>query len=606
MKTNPAPPRAFGGMEFFPVAAREARVAARKIFSYDFRSLLAGVFVAVAFRRIFAPVPGGPTGPPLLDTLGLMAFLYATIAGAFKTFDSLAREKREGTLGLLLLTDLKPFQILFGKLLSSSALTVFGLLAFLPILSLPLILGGVTFDQFVRLAFSLVTALFLSMSWGLYISAAARNYVAALTGAAILVAVFAFAPLRLATSLNASLTTFPLDLATCLFSPTLPFVLAFTVDPDLVQFFWPAVACNLILTAGWISTAVMILPSRCHDAPGKNKWLEIISRRLHEFRFGNPQERARIRKRLLRTNPLFWLASRERIGSLGLIATCVIALLAGEFFKVPQLGLFLASIAILFRMAHVSAHSISEDQKNGALELLLSTSLPAEEIVYGLNRAMLRRFIAPVALVLIWPWFFIVPKADALFTTLLVCSSMLLLATWVTLSWVGPWFALRKSPTAATWTALSVVALPPWLIWCVSIFPGLFDPQFTDIHSIGAVVCSIVGVFHCVLVTRWARDILRNNFREAAADPFATIQFEPLLKALITEADLTVVPIGEGNVRVSRFGTSARVVAIPKAGHVFVGWGGHQHGMENPLCIELQGRAHIIARFAIDRLSGKA
>src|SRR5688500_688530 len=103
MKTNSARKQAFDGFEIFPVAAREARVAARKTFSYDFRSLLAGVFVAVAFRRIMAPA-GDSAGPALLQTLGQMAFYYATIAGAFKTFDCLAREKREGTLGLLLLT----------------------------------------------------------------------------------------------------------------------------------------------------------------------------------------------------------------------------------------------------------------------------------------------------------------------------------------------------------------------------------------------------------------------------------------------------------------------------------------------------------------------
>src|SRR4051794_22621932 len=103
-----------GGIEFFPVAAREARVEARKILSYDIRSIIAGLFVAVAFRRMYAPA-WDTAGPTLLRTLAVMGYLYVALAGAFKTFDTLAREKREGTLGLLLLTDLKPFQILFGK-----------------------------------------------------------------------------------------------------------------------------------------------------------------------------------------------------------------------------------------------------------------------------------------------------------------------------------------------------------------------------------------------------------------------------------------------------------------------------------------------------------
>src|SRR6185436_1694525 len=130
-----------------------------------------------------------------------------------------------------------------------------------------------------------------------------------------------------------------------------------------------------------------------------------------------------------------------------------------------------------------------------------------------------------------------------LMTMFVLCSSVLLIATWEALSWVGPWFALRRKPTAAAWTALAVVVLPPWLIWIASIFPGLFDPAYADIQSIAAVVCCFVGVFHCVLVTRWARQILTENFREAAADPFATIQFEPTFKAFLGDAGLTIVPV---------------------------------------------------------------
>jgi ABC-type transport system involved in multi-copper enzyme maturation permease subunit len=596
MTRSPAAPPTFAG-DFLPVASREARLASRKILSYDIRSIIAGIFALIAFRRIFAPNVDA-AGPPLLLTLGLMGFIYAVGAGVFKTFDALSREKREGTLGLLLLTDLKPFQILFGKLLAASAMTVFGLLAFLPILSTPMIIGGIMFEQVIRLGLSLVTALLLAMSWGLYVSATARNYLTALAGAVTLVLIFALLPFDVASHLNPSSKTFALETLVCLFTPTLPFQLAFTVNPELTQFFWPSIFCNLGLAFAWISAAVLILPHRCHEAPSKNKLLEKIRQFLHDLRFGSTSHRAKIRRRVLQSNPLFWLSNRDRVASLGLTTACILILVTAQFFEVSQLGLFIASLAILFRMAHASSHSISEDQKNGALELLLSTTLSVEQILNGLNAAMLRRFRLPVAVVILWPWFVIVPGASSLFTKLLVCSSILLIATWVALSWVGPWFALRRKPTAAAWTALAVVVLPPWLIWLVSIFPGLFDARYTDIHSIGAIVCCCVGVFHCVLVTRWAYGILTQNFREAAADPFATIQFEPTFHAFLTETDITVVPVGRGDVRVFRFGRSARLVAIPADNHVFVAWGGNIRGNENPLLLDLQGNAYVIARFA--------
>jgi ABC-type transport system involved in multi-copper enzyme maturation permease subunit len=586
---------AFSG-DFLPVASREARVASRKWFSYLVRSVIAGLFALVAFRRLSAPM-WDSAGPPLLKTLGTMGYFYAIVGGAFKTFDALSHEKREGTLGLLLLTDLKPFQILCGKMLAASALTFFGLLAFLPILSMPMLVGGVTFDQVLRLGFSLVTALLLSMSWGLYISAATRNYLSALTGAATLAAIFAFLPLPVAARLNPHLHTFPFETLVCLFSPALPFELAFTVNPQLIQFFWPSIFCNLALALTWFSAAVLVLPGRCHEAPGQSKLIETLRAKYYQFRFGAPAQRAKTRQRLLETNPLFWLANRDRVSSPGLTSLCLAVLIISQFFNVAQLGLLIASLAILYRMAHASSHSISEDQKNGALELLLSSTLSVREILSGLNRAMLRRFILPVALVILWPW--LVPDfgSNHLFKTLLVCSSILLLATWLTLSWVGPWFALRKKPAAAAWTSLAVVALPPWLIWLASIFPGLFDPLYTDLQPIGAVVCCFVGLLHCALVTRWARQILSANFREAAADPFATIQFEPALQALLSTVGLTVVPIGKGRVQVARWGKTARLFAIPAENQIFVAWGGHVRGNENPLHIDLQGNAYVTARF---------
>jgi ABC-type transport system involved in multi-copper enzyme maturation permease subunit len=583
--------------DFLPVASREARIASRRLFSYAIRSIIAAAFALVAFRRMYAPNVDA-AGPPLLRTLGWMGFFYATLGGAFKTFDSLSREKREGTLGLLLLTDLKPFQILSGKLLAASALAVFGLLAFLPILSIPMIIGGVLFEQVVRLAVSLITALLLAMSWGLYVSANARNYVASLAGAAALIIVFAFVPLDAALHLNPASKPFLLETFVCLFTPTLPFALAFTVNPELTQFFWPSVLCNLALALAWICAGVMILPGRCHEAPAKSKLLEAIRNRFHQLRFGAPSQRTALRQQRFQINPVFWLANRDRVSSLGLSAVCVVTLMTARFFHVSELGLLIASLAILFRMAYASSHSISQDQKNGALELLLSTTLSIGEIVNGFNRAMLRRFLLPAALVILWPWAVPTASADLLFKTLFVCSSLLLIATWVALSWVGPWFALRKKPIAAAWTALAVVALPPWLIWIASIFRGLFDPSYADLQFIGAIVCCFVGVFHCVLMTRWAHQLLLANFRAAAADPFATINFEPTLSALMGDTGVTVVPLGQGNVHVVRWGRSARLVAIPGPNHVFVAWGGHLRGNSNPVDIELQGNAYIVARFA--------
>jgi hypothetical protein len=588
-----------GGMDLFPVAAREARVASRRWWSYDIRVAIAGILVLVAYLRMTTPLRG-EIGPPLFHTLTMMAYLYCLFAGAFRTFDTLSWEKREGTLGLLLLTDLKPVQILLGKLLSSTAVTFFGLLAMMPVLTVPFLLGGITFEQFSHTCVNLLNTLLLSMSWGLLISACTRTYLVGLSLAVAAPFVFGIMPVGLIERLNpADPTNFPRLILMSLPSPTLAHSLAGQTDANLSQFFWPALGFNFVLACSWFLAALYFFPRCWLETPGKATALRKVRDAWNRWRFGDARQRTAHRKQLLLDNPLLWLADRDRVSAGGLTALCAAILAFSPFVLSPEFGLLLASLAIAYRMAHAASHSISEDQKNGALELLLGTQLTVDEIMEGLNRAMLWRFLPPVALVILWPWLFMRSSVH-FFQPLVICSSVLLIATWIALSWVGLWYALRKSPTAAAWTSLAVVALPAWLTWLVSILPALFDPSMIDIREIGAVVCSLVGVFHCVLVAKWAFEMLQKNFREAAADPYGKIRFEPLLSPphLGAPFNLTVVPIGKGKVKVhSAEDGSTMIFAIPKPNETFLGWGGDMRGNENPLHLELQGNAFIYARF---------
>jgi len=90
--------------------------------------------------------------PGLFVGSGSSAFLQLNFAGALilslvapaLSHDLIARERREGTLGLLLSTPLKPAEVLRGKTVAVGvrALTVW--LAMAPILMLPVLQGGVT------------------------------------------------------------------------------------------------------------------------------------------------------------------------------------------------------------------------------------------------------------------------------------------------------------------------------------------------------------------------------------------------------------------------------------------------------------------------------
>src|SRR5256885_5281345 len=55
------------------------------------------------------------------------AFVYCLFIGARLTADCLSEEKREGTLGLLFLTDLKGYDVVFGKLAATSVNSIYAL-----------------------------------------------------------------------------------------------------------------------------------------------------------------------------------------------------------------------------------------------------------------------------------------------------------------------------------------------------------------------------------------------------------------------------------------------------------------------------------------------
>ena len=103
-------------MTFLPIVARELRVAARRRGTYWVRSG-AALGILVIGTWFFLLKQGQP---PQGIAMGLFliltgsAVLYCLLSGVWFTADCLSEEKREGTLGLLFLTDLKGYDVVFG------------------------------------------------------------------------------------------------------------------------------------------------------------------------------------------------------------------------------------------------------------------------------------------------------------------------------------------------------------------------------------------------------------------------------------------------------------------------------------------------------------
>ena len=166
------------GMTFLPIVDRELRGRARWKGTYRLRVIAAALSILVVMGMLLvnqASPASAQVGAALFKTLAWPAFFHCWLAGAWTTADCLSKEKREGTLGLLFLTDLKGYDVVFGKFVARALNPLYGLIAIFPALGVPLLLGGVTAGEFWRLVLVLLVTMGLSLSVGMWVSALVRE-----------------------------------------------------------------------------------------------------------------------------------------------------------------------------------------------------------------------------------------------------------------------------------------------------------------------------------------------------------------------------------------------------------------------------------------------
>ena len=562
-------------MFLLPVAAREVREASRQLRTYAWRSVTAAVALAVMAFIAWVSRYSTTQGHELFVTISTIAYIYCLVAGVVRTADTIAEEKRDNTLGLLFLTDLKGWDIILGKLVSSSVNCLFGLLALIPMLAIPMLMGGVQMIEFVRVILSLLVTLLLSISWGFLISSLFRLSVVTIsTGLAIIIVIAGGLPLLsvlLAEEYHLNFAA----VAVFVFSPTHCHMFAFDVSaPAFLHHYWTAMAINFSIALLNLRLAIFFLPRFWQEAP-KNKKTETWRNRVRALRFGKGKAKKRLRTRLLNQNPFFWLANREQVSSAGLMATSVLILIVSlaagiassrnAWRGVEQImiswmvGLMVVHAIIPFRMAMSASYRLAEDRRSGALELLLGTEVSIRELLRGYWMALGRQFFGPIMIVIFGGAFAMAMllmifsdefggRAGNIFATLVgllsrltqnggntgpafaflsIISIQLMLAlNWIAVIWVGMWLGLReKRPGVATWVTLATVFVPPWALLIIGIIT--FDEMglsrgVREEEAVAAVLVAgwILGGAHVLLLSLWARSNLLARFREAAADRY--------------------------------------------------------------------------------------
>lgn len=524
-------------MTVLPIVQRELRVAARRRGTYWVRTVMGAAALGAAGWVILTSYPwfsAQEAGQAVLATLSGLVFLYCLLAGLRATADSLSSEKREGTLGLLFLTDLKGYDIVLGKLAATSLNALGGLLAVLPVAAVPLLVGGVTLQQVGRVALVELNTLFFSLAAGMFASALSRDerramglcfaIVAGLTAGVPLVAA--------AVADRLGLREPPLEWLVP--SPGCAMVLAFDPTPSKpqLQAFFSSVAVMHGLAWLFLIGASWVVPHSWQDKPidaGRSRWRAAWRWLCH----GSAEHRLRLRRRLLEINPFYWVAARDRSRAIliwmFLVISGLLWLWAWHTWRQDWLdtptyiftGLVLHSV-LKWAVASEAAWRLCQDRHSGVLELLLVSPLSVGQIVRGQLRALVRQFAGPAALVLaVDALLLLVERGDEEWVLVWLVGMSVLVADLVTLSLLGMWLGLtRRSHTRALLANLALVCVVPWSIFIFvmtsqGLWPGgsLFHATATEVPLVWWGISMAVDAV--LTVGAWHR--LRTRFRQVAA-----------------------------------------------------------------------------------------
>ncbi len=474
------------------VIERELRVAARRGKSYWLRvaaALVAAVVCGWVLLWSGAQQPHTQMGRTLFTYLSILAFAFCLLVGPFITADCISEEKREGTLGLLFLTELSSLQVLLGKWIATSLAGLYGLLAILPALGLPLLFGGVTPGEYARVALGVTNAMFFSLSAGMLVSALSREQTKATLGTvALVLGVSGLAPglyvFFSAVFLGRPFTgTPPLALISPAYTGVLALDTAYGAAPHQ---YW--ISFGIVQGCAWLflGLTALLLPRVWREDPGEKpvtrRWL---------YRLGYTAGWRRAFRRRLEVNPAYAVAARLRWPHwvfwtlVSLVAVNVYWITLGSR-QVPGAAQFHSNFAhaLIFTnrvwITVMACHFFLEARRTGALELLLTTPLPGRTLLRGHWRALARYFAGPILVIgllhvayVLGNWHAAAGRATTFFPSSLrsfyvvsaISSYVNFLTDVLALCAVGAWLSVTlRKPALALLLTFGGVILIPWVV----------------------------------------------------------------------------------------------------------------------------------------------
>lgn len=568
-------------MTLLPVVEREMRVAARETNTYRVRFLAALLTVAFSgFSLWFVTLFKAQPIPPreLFLALTWIEFVFVMIAGFSLTADAISEEKREATLGLLFLTDLRGYDIVLGKLATAAIRGIFALIGTFPILALPLMMGGTNGPEFARTTATLLMVLFFSMAVGLIFSTLLQKGWTAYGLSAAVVVAFGLGLIIVKQFIQEFYRRPDIALYVQLPSPSYALYMSFAYGWGIsIRLYYYSVAIISGLSLLMLIGSALILPHVWKErAPKAGKFS--IRRFLTTIKLGTAEFRPKLRRRLLDLNPVYWLSRREVVSALGFLLLIALAGLFNLYIAnrtwppaaPPEARLILPFAVwvatacmihglILLRIPMVAAERFGEDRKSGALELLISTPMSIREILCGHWMGLRRYFAGPCLAALLVHALAIVHMVglqpllagraqgftemlrdivlhvqgisihrnweNNIILLIMLGAIPLSLLGWTSLSYFATYLSLRvKRPLGIPMISLVTLFAPPGLavgaVFAVMEYnKWRFDDEFSAVlfYLTLAFIFEAAAQFFWI---RWSRRQLLRQFRTAATDRY--------------------------------------------------------------------------------------
>lgn len=486
----------------FPIVLRELQVASRRPSTHGLRLLCAlaacalFVFSLLSFSFTASTGPsGGNQGLGIFQSLSVVCCGFCLVGGVFTCSDALSRERREGTLKLLFLTDLHPMDVVMGKLTAQGVNLFHGLLGIVPLLALTFQLGGVTLGLFVKTIFMLFNTLFLSMAATLMVSSFSQDERRSLMASIGVAGLLYFGPaIGVEFLIGRGTPSNWLVHGLALFSPLhhFPFLMGQSAWLSLrLVGSWEGFLIQWVVVHGTAWSMLWVASRGIMDDGSVGRLAQVGARvklGWHYFLYGSGAARSQRRRRLLDQHPMVWMVMREKLKeqyawilvvSVGLIWS-IGYVSNGEVMAEPPVLIVLGWFVHLLLKVWVAAEAatlVAADRRNGSMELLITTPLGSKGLVHGLFKASTLQFVKPIALLLVLELALMLSLAQGTRNLsleqariLYVASMIGLIADMASIGWAAIWFALISgSAHKAISRAVLTILVIPWILYALAL-----------------------------------------------------------------------------------------------------------------------------------------